>query len=249
MLDQIYSAISRWGDDRHHRKATGRLFTSRRFVSPGSKKAFVILDPWHINPALFYFVERKIIKFGASYVHYSFAPDILTADVELTKRRFETFSDQIRDEIDEFSEQNSIAQVTIIGVSLSCVTASMIASENPLVNDLIMVVPGHSLADSMWHGLRTRNLKEAIEARGIGLAELQRQWEKLAPEFYLPKLKDKKVKIIISRSDRIIPASFGKRYSEVARKIIPSVTVIKNRWLGHYASILHYCYFSKDITT
>ncbi|MFH1207465.1 MAG: hypothetical protein V1668_02555 [Patescibacteria group bacterium] len=247
MLDQIYSAIRRWHDHKHPQKETERLFTSRRFISPGSKKVYIILDPWHINPALFYFVERKIKKSRASYIHYSFAPDILTADPELTRQRFETFSRQIRDELEEFSKLNAINHITIIGVSLSCVTASLIASDNPLVTELIMVVPGYSLADSMWNGLRTRNVRVAMEARGIRLVELQKQWKKLAPEYYLTQLKDKKLKIIISRTDRIIPASFGKRYAEAARKIIPTVVVIENRWFGHYASILNYSYLSKDI--
>jgi len=60
-------------------------------------------------------------------------------------------------------------------------------------------------------------------------------------------LADKKMKIIISRTDQIIPAQYGKRYAEAAGKIIPSVAVIENRWFGHYASILDYCYHLKVI--
>ena len=198
------------------------------------------MDPWHVNPGLFRFVEKKIIHSGCLYVHYSFASEILTADLELTLLRIETFSRQIWDEVDGFGKQNAITHITVIGVSFSCVTAGLIANNNPLGTELIIVVLGHSLADSMWYGLRTRNLKETMGARGIGLAQLQKQWEKLAPEYYLPKLKDKKIKIIISNADRIIPAPYGRRHADKARKIISSLAMVENRWLGHYASILHY---------
>ncbi len=248
MFDQIYGTFSRWGDRKTNGQEPEKLFTSQRYVNAGSEKVYVILDPWHINPALFYFVEQKIKKSGLSFIHYSFAPEILTAGVELTLQRFKTFSLQIRNEIMEFCKQNAITQVTLIGISLSCVTASLIASGNPLISELIMVVPGHSLADSMWNGLRTCHLRQTMEVQGITLTQLQKKWEALAPELYLPNLKSKKMKIIISRTDRIIPAAYGKRYAEAARKTIPSLSVIENRWLGHYASILHYCYISKDIT-
>jgi len=217
------------------------------YFCKGSSLSYVLLAPWHANPLAFFFLRRKIIKSGFSCLCYRFIPDILSPDVERTVSYFESISDTIKKDLEEIKDKYKLDKFIVMGFSLSSVTASMVSGSNDLVNGVILVVPGITLAESMWSGLRTRKIRRIMEKNGITLASLKDKWENLAPGKYAEGLRNKKVKIVLSKSDMIVPYIFGKELVDKVKEFVPGLVVETNKHLGHYLTMINYCLFSKNI--
>ncbi|MFA6135827.1 MAG: hypothetical protein WC705_00455 [Candidatus Paceibacterota bacterium] len=220
----------------------------KEYFCDNSSEAYILLGPWHANSQTFYLLRDKIINSGYSYIQYDFIPDILSPDIKGTKKYFEYISENIKKDIEEINKKHKIDKFIVMGFSLSCVTASMISGSNKLVKGVILVAPGNTLAEPMWYGLRTASIRKVMEKNKIDLPYLKEQWENLAPEKYAPGLKGKKVKIILSQSDLIIPYSFGKELAQKVKKYVPNIVVKENKHLGHYGTIINFCFISKDIS-
>jgi len=235
-------------DNLNKKKESKKIISKKTFYhAKNSKTTYLLLSPWHSVSFLFYPIKRKLQKMGFSYVQYDFSPDILTPSINSTEKYFEDIRKDIGADITMLSEKHDAKSFVVIGLSLSCVIASMISGISPKIQALILVVPGSSLAESLWSGIRTLKIKNEIEKRGVSLAELEKDWKDLAPENYIRNFKNKRVRIYISESDRIIPYNFGKKFEEEIREIIPDVQVRENKNLGHYGTILHFCLVSKDV--
>jgi len=217
------------------------------YYAKNATTTYILLSPWHSVPFLFSLIKKKLAKSGFSYVQYDFSPNILTPDVDSTEQYFDKIREEIGNDIKNFTEKYNTEHFVIIGLSLSCVIASMISGLSSKINGLILVVPGNSLAKSLWRGLRTEKIKDVIREEGVSLTELEKDWKKLAPEQYINNFKNKKIKILISKSDNIIPYHLGKKFADEVEKVVSKVIVRENRFLGHYGTVFNFCLISKDI--
>lgn len=106
------------------------------------------------------------------------------------------------------------------------------------VDTLDLIVPGGSLARSLWTGYRTRDLRAQFEQKGISLGELEERWAALAPTFQASKVRNAEVDITISSADKIIQpdtahelaAAFANAGNNVNLHVLPV--------LGHYGTIV-----------
>jgi len=222
-------------------------FSGSVFYNHGSKVAYILIAPWHSGSYIFSRIKRKIRKSGQAYVQYNLISDILSPDVEATRSYFEIVNQNIRKDIRKIHKESGVDKFIIVGLSLSCVLASMIASKNDLITDVTLVVPGNTLSEPFWKGLRTTRLKKIMQRDHITLGLLKKYWLDLAPEEYIEGIRDKRVKIFISKNDRIIPYRFGKKLADEARKSIPGVKVHTNSILGHYGTVISCCLFPGKI--
>lgn len=122
-------------------------------------------------------------------------------------------------------------------MSLGCVNAAMVANKNPRVNTLILVVPGNSLAESLWRGIGTTKLKQQIKKHGISLEKLEKDWKDLAPENNISGLVGKNIEIHISKSDKVIPYNNGYDLIKDMRRTGLKPKIFKNKNLGHYLTV------------
>ena len=247
-LDKLFLAFSIFDKDILQDKVEIKNPLFKRFyIYKNSSRAYVLLAPWHANPFAFYALKNKILKSGFSCVLYNFIPDILSPDVGGTRQYFEIIAEQIKEDLREFQTRYKISRFVLVGFSLSCVTASMVASFNKVVEGVVFVVPGSSLAKSLWSGLRTVNIRRVMEKSKATLLYLERGWENLAPKKYAEGFKDKRVKIILSQSDVIIPYSLGREFADAVKEFVPTAVIEENRYLGHYGTILKFCFVSKEV--
>ncbi len=224
-----------------------RVFKRTSHHVAKSRTTYLLLPPWHMPSLLFYFVKRKLKRLGFSYIHYDIRSDVLSPDVDSTRNYFKEIEKEIGADMKRWEERFNTEHFVIIGFSLGCVMASMVSGLNSKIRALILVVPGSSLAESLWRGLRTIKLKRVLRGEGLTLTELEKDWEELAPEQYVRNLKDKKVRVLLSRADKVIPYYLGKRFAEEIRKECSDVEIRENRWLGHYGTVLDFCLLSKDV--
>ena len=200
-LDKILILFSMFDKDVLKDKVEFKNPLSKKiFICKNSSKAYVLLSPWHADKSTFYFLKNKIIKAGFSCILYSFIPDILSPDVEGTRKYFEDIEKKIKNDLVEFKKQHNIKSFVVVGFSLSCVTASMVSSSNELVDGVIFIAPGITLTEPMWYGLRTKNIRKIMEKNGVTPVCLKNQWDNLAPGKYVQGFKNKQVKILLSHS-------------------------------------------------
>lgn len=204
--------------------------------SPGSKRLCIFLPPWRTDIKYSATVGKKITAAGYSFLGYVFPVGILSSDVEATKKYFDRIKIRVVRDVQNLQKQFGFTTLRMIGVSLGCVNASMIANEYRKFEKIILVVPGHCLAESLWYGLRTQHLRKQFEEKSITLEQLKKAWRDLAPENNLAGMKNSSVILFLSKSDKIIPYRFGEKLAEVMKNNGINLMVKKNKFLGHYGT-------------
>ncbi|MEK9194669.1 MAG: hypothetical protein AAB884_02555 [Patescibacteria group bacterium] len=222
---------------------TEPLVETETHYTTGSHTLYIIIPPWRGKLDYFQRLRNKIRKEGNSFIEYQFASGILSPDIENTRDLFIKIRNKIVNEIKSLNSQYKFSEIEVIGVSLGCVEALMIANANPYVNKITLVVPGNSLASSVWYGLRTRYIKGIIEAKGTTLDVLEKEWSILAPENNIDSLRGKKINVWLSKNDKVIPYYLGARLVDRMKSMGLNPTVKINERLGHYGTVLKFYLF------
>lgn len=132
-------------------------------------------------------------------------------------------------------------------MSLGAVNATMVANHNPAVNQVILLAPGHCLAESLWTGALTEHLRKEFEGQGINLPQLIKHWKDLKPENNIDGLKGKRISVYLAKNDEAIKYPCGKDLVEAMRREGLEPKVTESSWLGHYGTLLKYFLFPSDI--
>jgi len=244
-FDNIISKFEERGDGIIF-KAKPKNYIKKEFKhKKDSSVLYAIVPPWHTEPKLSSILNKNIFKNRGSYIDYVFSPEIVSIYPDITKRCYETIKKTVRADLKKLAKKYSFSKIVIIGISLGCVNACMIANNNPLIKKIILIAPGHCLAESLWNGVRTRRLKQEIEKKGINLEKLKKAWKRLAPENNIAGLKGKDIYVYLSKADEAIPYYGGKSLVESMKKKGLNPFVETNRYLGHYLTVLRFMFFPK----
>jgi len=219
--------------------------TSDFYPAPNSRGLCVLIPPWKVEADFFKLVRKRTHEAGYSCLEYKISSALLSPDYKYTHDAFKEVIDRVRFDIDKMVNQYGFKRVQVIGISVGCVEAAMIANYNNHVNRLVLVAPGCDLAQSMWYGLKTQNIRRLFEKQGITLDYLIGAWRDLAPENNFHGLKGKEIEIYLSRYDVNIPYRFGKRLVEQMEAHGLNIHVHENRYLGHYLTVLNYLWKGK----
>ncbi len=214
--------------------------TSDFYHVPDSKVLCVLIPPWKTEADYYKPVRKRIHDAGYSCLEYKITSPLISPDYEYTRNAFKEVIDSVKSGIEKMVNQYGFKEVQVIGVSIGCVEAAMIANHNPHVTKLVLVAPGSDLAESMWYGLKTQNVRRLFEEKGITLPFLKEAWRDLAPENNFHGLDGKEIEIYISKSDVNIPYRYGKKLADamIAHGLHPRVN--ENKYLGHYLTVLKY---------
>lgn len=214
-----------------------RLIQKNLAYSENSKRLFVLIAPYRFDLKLFSKIERFVNSRGQSFIVYRFPMDMLTSDYRTTRDSFKKIQSDVSSDLADLKKKYGLNEIEIMGFSLGCVPALMIANGNPTINNIKLVVPGHCLAESLWFGIRTANLKREFERKGVTLNELKGYWKNLAPENNIDKLRGKNISIYLSKADTVIPFRFGMSLvKSLERRNLPFKLKI-NKHFGHYLTI------------
>src|SRR3989338_6816859 len=184
----------------------------------GSKKLYVYLPHWGDGLGYLKNLRKVILERKQSINAYGFPRKVLSSDWRLTLDCFETLRANVQADILRLKNKYGFSEIIVLANSLGCVHACMFANRDPIINKLYLLTPGHDLAESMWHGLRTQFLRREFENRGTDLMQLKKHWHDLAPENNL-NLKGVETHIYLSRSDQIIPYRFGAQLVENMQRL------------------------------
>lgn len=205
-----------------------------------SKELFVLLPPWGGKLYYNFFPRKFLIKKGFSVLEYEFPKAILSSNWKFTLDHFNFIRKSVTKEIEKLKKVYGFQRITIVGVSLGCVNACMCANNNKSIDEIFLIIPGHCLAESMWQGISTQQIRQEYENQKISLKELKNHWHTLAPENNITNLKSKKVSIFLSKADKVIPYYCGKKLFEKAKSKRYNLFYKINNNLGHYLTALQF---------
>jgi len=205
-----------------------------------SKELFVLLPPWGGHLDYNFFLRHLLMKKGFSVLEYEFPKVILSSNWKLTLNYFNFICRSIGKEIEKLKRDYGFKKIKIIGVSLGCVNACMCANNNPFIDEIFLIIPGHCLAEYMWQGIITQQIRQEYENQKVSLKELKNYWHTLAPENNIIHLKAKKVSIFLSKADKVIPYYSGKKLLEQVKSMKYNIFYKTNNHLGHYLTILQF---------
>jgi len=191
--------------------------TGKHFFRGHSKKLYVVTPYWHatLRSLPMRYLRRRILKAGHSCLVYQFPFKVLSDNVHLTEKYFKDIQREVKRDITAVQRKHGFSKIVVLGMSLGCVNAVMVANKNPKVTTLILVVPGNSLAESLWRGIGTTKLKQQIKKHGINLEKLEKDWKDLAPENNIGGLTGKNIEIYVSKSDRSYPIATAMTSSKI----------------------------------
>ena len=219
--------------------------TSKFYPVSGSKTLCVLIPLWKTKADYYKLLRKKIFKAGYSCIEYKISSSLLSPDYKNTKNAFTEVITRVRRDIEEMVHKYGLERVQVIGASIGCIEAAMIANYNKYVTKLVLVTPACDIAEPMWYGLKTQNIRRLFEKQGITLSFLQEAWQDLAPADNFEGLRGKDIEIYLSKYDLNIPYKFGKRLVDqmIAHGLNPKVK--ENKFLGHYLTVLKYLFNGK----
>jgi hypothetical protein len=228
-------------------KTLPKNYIKKKLISKkGAKEIDILLPGWGERFVEYEPLKKRILKKGHSCLEYTFHPNILTSDYKQTLKCFKEIKKSVRLEIKELSKKYK--KINLYGTSLGCVNACRIANNNPLINKIVLIVPGHCLAESVWTGIKTQEMRKEFEKKGVTLKQLKKYWERLAPINNIDGLQNKKIDMYLSQADELIRHEGGTALITGMKKEGLKPKVFENKFLGHYLTILKFYYFPKDIT-
>lgn len=180
-------------------------------------KILILVDGWGFNKYL-YFIIKKFIPRNYGYLHYSYSDEILDKDSVITKNNIIKLINLIEKDIEDLLSIKS-RTLYLYGQSLGGLFCMIIADRID-IKKVMLIAPGFNLAESFWFGEYTQNIKkEMIKNSHITLEKLREEWKDISPDYYF---KDKSLNsnffIILSKKDKAIPISNGKKLIELLKE-------------------------------
>jgi esterase/lipase len=199
-----------------------------------SDKLFVML-PGSGGTLKYNVILRKIIsKNNYSFLEYEFPNGILSSDWKKTLEYFDLIRDEVIHEIKYLKKEHRFDEVYLAGVSLGTFHACRIANNNKDIKELCLITPGHCLAETIWTGIETQNIRREYESQGISMHLLKKYWRELAPENNVDNLKVKHITVAVSKADQVVPFYSGDILVDKLKKHKYNVTYHINNSLGHF---------------
>lgn len=233
-LDKIIKKIS-FGKEVFNQEISPADILKKKFsYKKNSRQLFVLLPPRGGRLYYNFFSRRFLLKNGFSVLEYQFPRAILSTDWKLTRNHFNFIRKSINKEMEKLIIKYKFQKITIVGISLGSIIACISAGHNPLVDELILVLPGHCLAESMWMGISSQQIRREYEKQHISLKQLKTHWYTLSPENIITNLKSKKFSIFLSRADKVVPYYCGKKLLDKVKSMKYPLYFEINNHLGHY---------------
>jgi hypothetical protein len=217
-----------------------KLVKKKLWHKKGSEELFVVLPPWGGRLYLNYFLRKKLLRRECSLLEYEFPEAILSSNWETTVENFGKIREAVREEIKKIKRKHKFKKINLIGVSIGCINTCMVANNNSLIDEIFLIIPGRCLAESLWKGISTQEIRRTYEKKKITLRKLRAYWRKLAPENNINRLKCQKISIFLSKADVIIPFHCGKKFLEEMKAFKYNIFYKDNKFLGHNLTALSF---------
>lgn len=206
------------------------------FHTEGSNVLVLALPGWG-QPMWCWSRMRNLVGTrGVSLLAYEFPRAIFSHDYRLTRDCFSIINTHVRDKLIELKKQYNFKRCVMVGYSLASSYGSMIYDNNPLIDEIVLVVPGNNLAEDLWHSCRVQHFRKSYEEQGFDMQKLMREWYDLASENHLPSL-ETKITLHVGGRDQVVLTELGLKLGETLSKNDRRVKIEFYPKFGHYGLI------------
>jgi len=247
MVDSLYARYAKLRDrplDKEYRPQDS--IRGRILLNEHSDKLAVIFPGWHTHKFPVNRLAKRLVKKGWAVLLYDFHDQIIEPSDEIVEKSFRYVRDQISKELLDLNKKHEYQQIHFIGISLGNVSMALVAEGFTVFNSATFVVGGEDLAVDMWHGLRTLYLRDEFKKAHIGLRRLDKDWKDEAPMNHARRFAKKKIKFVMSKSDKFILPRYQIKLLEDIKNVGAEVE-LKTRRTGHLVTIVRYCLFDSPI--
>jgi hypothetical protein len=192
-------------------------------------KIIVLIDSWDSFASRFYLLRESIPK-EYGYIQYVYPDEILCPSPKETKENFLHLIKTIVRDLNGLKKKKP-RLFYLYGQSLGGLFC-MIISDIIKVKKVMLIVPGYNLADAFWQGESTQELKnDMIQKYKTTLLELEKYWKEISPDNYFKnKSRQTEFSIILSKNDKVIPTSNGRRLLKLLKD---KNFKVHNSWTTH----------------
>ena len=203
---------------------------------PESKVLCVLCPPWHISKATTAIVRHKLKKYKYSYLTYDIHPDIISTDYISTKRYLREIIKKIQTDIKKYDKKYKFIDIHIIGFSFGSLYATNVANKIKKISKVILVTIGNSIAECLYDCISTSEMRDRLIEYGVSEKKYNNYLKEFNPEENISGLKNKDIRIIISRSDQVIKYKYALKFIQKLRVNGINPQVIVNQNQGHYGT-------------
>ena len=217
---------------------------SSEVINPDGNKLVALFPPWHGGGKPYDIFKHRMTSKNYAVLAFEFDDQQLTHDSDQVLNSFLTIAATSAEKLHALTDSRQYARVDLLGASLGTPALAMTASLFDRFDRATFITPGANLADCVWHGIRTQRVRRELEAAGETYDTINEKWQPIAPVNHTKVMEGKDVRILLSTTDKIIPAQSQAEYVSSLEKAGVNPSVSKSR-LGHYGTIARYCLTGK----
>lgn len=213
----------------------------RTLINEHGKRLYVVFPHWHAGQGLTYkTLIKNLAKDDSAVMAYGLNDYILQPNIEIVLASFEHIKKQVAKDLQELTSKNKYQEIVLVGISLGNVSLAKVAETFPDFKRVIMAVSGSNLARCTWEGIRTQAIRQAFERQGVTEDTLDAAWQTIAPKYAAESFRGKKVSLLVSSVDHIIPTNYQYEMVDVVSGVTDDIKV-KYTKTGHATTIFRFC--------
>jgi dienelactone hydrolase len=124
-------------------------------------------------------------------------------------------------------------RIGILGTSLGSCLALLTSAHEPLVQAAALNHISPQFADVVWRGLSTDHVRKGLDGH-IELDLLRALWKPISPQWYLERLRSKKILLVYAKYDLTFPVDLSEEL----------VRAFKDRGIPHEVAVLRCGHYS-----
>ena len=229
-------------NDRKQNKAYMEIIWNKR-----SKRAVFILPQWMGE---MYYYSRLIRKLKKDYtvVLYKIPNKIISENADETAKNFETAKKDVI-KIANSLGKKGYRDFSILGVSLTCSLALMVANADKRYRKIVLSLVGDDFAECFWNSknMVIARIKRKMAGNGLTLHLLKKSWKNIAPTNNIKNLQGRNILLFLSKNDQLVKYEHGLRFINAIKKKKINYKAEIDDVFGHYIAGLKRLLFPNKI--
>lgn len=196
-------------------------------------KAVILLSGWRATQAQYWLFSTLIALQGYHCLTYTYDKEILNPNPQRTVKNVTNVVADIVTEVTRL-HKHGVHDITLFGTSLGSVLAILAAKQAPQVDTIILNTSGYDIAKIIWSwDSFVPHFKKQIVDQGINLKQLSQAWTRINPKNNLIGLTTKKVLLLSSQVDTVIPFEQAEKLFRALTKVNRSTRFVVTSTFGH----------------
>jgi len=206
----------------------------KRRYGTENKKAVILLSGWKGTQTQYWIFSKLLERNGYHCITYTYDNQILSTDPKEMVTNILLVVDDIIHEV-ELLKSQKIPTVTLFGTSLGSTLAILSAEKTPNVDAVVLNTSGEDISKIIWSWETVmKGFKRELIQKGYTFKKLNDELESINRKEDIKKLKNKKIMLLLSTKDKIIPHEYSLNLAYSLKKVNSSTIVKTSHTHAHF---------------